>query len=528
MELLLANLQSGKTRRELLNGREHIVAPLTLIVPGVLNGSDGPIYYPPEEISTSYESWNHTPIVVYHPMDNGKPLSARQPEVLNKSGIGVVLRARVSNGKLVAEGWFDLEQTRIVDMRVYDALTSGTKIELSTGLFVDKSDAPPNAIHNSPNGPRPYTHIARNYRPDHLAILPDMVGACSILDGCGVLVNKSKDDAGTTVEEKVKRDSLYQRFTAYLKSFVDNELSHGEIRERLHKALAGSKSQADPRCYIEEVYDDYFIYCENEKLFKQEYSVSRDDQITLGNVTPVEVKRETSFVPVSNSLEESVMPMTKEQRAAVIDSLVTNCDCWTKDDVSILNGFADEKLTKLKEASDRLQGVAPTTNTVVVPPVTPPATDRAAVINSLTEEELAKIYEKKAKPTTNENGGKATTIEIKATPVTEAEWLANAPESIQNRLKFVEQQETREKTELVKKLVENVKGDAQTVANFLYAKPLDELKTLAALIPERPQMQRPNYVGAATPPMVNASTWHSDDPDDEPLPLPSINWNEKK
>jgi hypothetical protein len=31
--------------------------------------------------------------------------------------------------------------------------------------------------------------VARNYRPDHLAVLPDQRGACSLTDGCGVMVN---------------------------------------------------------------------------------------------------------------------------------------------------------------------------------------------------------------------------------------------------------------------------------------------------------------------------------------------------
>jgi hypothetical protein len=34
----------GKARREVVNGRDFLVAPLTLIVPGVLHGSQGPLY----------------------------------------------------------------------------------------------------------------------------------------------------------------------------------------------------------------------------------------------------------------------------------------------------------------------------------------------------------------------------------------------------------------------------------------------------------------------------------------------------
>ena len=61
-------------------------------------------------------------------------------------------------------------------------LAAGRKIELSTGLFTDNEPARPGATHNG----RAYGHVARAHRPDHLAILPDRRGACSVDDGCGV------------------------------------------------------------------------------------------------------------------------------------------------------------------------------------------------------------------------------------------------------------------------------------------------------------------------------------------------------
>jgi hypothetical protein len=36
---------------------------------------------------------------------------------------------------------------------------------------------------------RQYVGIARNHRPDHLAILPDLKGSCSIADGAGLCRN---------------------------------------------------------------------------------------------------------------------------------------------------------------------------------------------------------------------------------------------------------------------------------------------------------------------------------------------------
>ena len=173
-----------RTRTERLDGREFIVAPLSLIVPGVLNGSKGALHYPPEEIERDPMSWNHMPIVVYHPEQDGQPVSARDPRVLEKQGIGYVYNTTYKK-KLVAEGWFDVEKTRRISPGVLSSLRNGQAIELSTGLFTDNE--PRRGTHNG----RQYVAIARNYRPDHLAILPDKVGACSVQDGCGVLVNST-------------------------------------------------------------------------------------------------------------------------------------------------------------------------------------------------------------------------------------------------------------------------------------------------------------------------------------------------
>ncbi|MFA5056514.1 MAG: DUF2213 domain-containing protein [Opitutaceae bacterium] len=184
MERIVSNA-TGKVRRDTMHGREFLVVPLTTIVPGVLNGSKGALYYPPEEISRNADAWNIMPIVVNHPTaGDGSAISARNPAVLNKFGIGFVFNTQYKD-KLVSEGWIDIDLVRKVEPRILANLEAGKPIELSTGLFTDNEAAPEGAVHNG----KPYQFIARNYRPDHLAILPDQVGACSIRDGCGVLVN---------------------------------------------------------------------------------------------------------------------------------------------------------------------------------------------------------------------------------------------------------------------------------------------------------------------------------------------------
>lgn len=211
MEQLIANL-TGKTRRATLNGRDYIVAPLSLIVTGVLNGSKGALFYPSDEIGKDPQRWNHTPIVVYHPVVNGQNVSARDPDVLNNSGIGIVLKSHVKNGKLRAEGWFDIDATRRIDPRVLANLEANKPIELSTGLFTTNETAPQGSNYRGTT----YDYIARDYVPDHLAILPDQIGACSINDGCGVLVNKDQTTANggigsgkAAVESSAKLGSEY-------------------------------------------------------------------------------------------------------------------------------------------------------------------------------------------------------------------------------------------------------------------------------------------------------------------------------
>lgn len=170
---------SGGVRSVTQGGREFIVAPLTLIVPGVLNGSQGPLLYPIDEISRTASDWNGIPLTAGHPQVGGYPVSATDPAARR---IGTIRNAR-ANGKLTAEGWFDVEQTRQIDSRIIDSLTAGKRIELSTGLHTTNEPAMPGASFNG----RQFDFVARDYRPDHVAILFDLVGACSVADGCGVL-----------------------------------------------------------------------------------------------------------------------------------------------------------------------------------------------------------------------------------------------------------------------------------------------------------------------------------------------------
>jgi hypothetical protein len=197
-ELVTVNTR-GVARRKTLHGRQYLVVDATILREGVLNGSRGPLYYPPDEISANPGVWNHVPIVAWHPKDkDGNPTLARHPEVLEEYGLGVLFNDQYDpeHATRNVEAWFDEARTENFDRRlkpehkILPRLRKGQPIELSTGLFTD--NIPGVGTFNTQDGrAKSYSHIARNYRPDHLAALPDQLGACSVRDGCGFNVNAS-------------------------------------------------------------------------------------------------------------------------------------------------------------------------------------------------------------------------------------------------------------------------------------------------------------------------------------------------
>jgi hypothetical protein len=292
-----------------------------MLVPGVLPGSKGPLLYPPDEVRKSPEDWNHIPIVVYHPMKDGKPVSARSPSILSKHGIGVVFHAR-TDGKdiLKSEGWLDVEATRRVDKSVLDSVQLGKPIELSTGLFVDDEPAPEGAIFNDHRGSRKYVGIARNYKPDHLAILPSGKGACSLADGCGVLINRAIR-SGRLARSRSMPDKLkaWQKIgealglveevtnadvTANEPSFMEiNRKLGDELFKRFGKGgndngLKSIDSSGGP--YVVDVYDEYVVYEQNGAIYRIGYKVNNETNEVELDGDPQEVTRVVSYEPITH------------------------------------------------------------------------------------------------------------------------------------------------------------------------------------------------------------------------------------
>jgi hypothetical protein len=174
-----------------MGGREYMVVPMVMLTEGVHNGNNGPLFYPHRELGDLPERWDHKPVVINHPTnDSGESVSACKPDSVNKFGVGVIMNTRYDRDrrKLRAEAWLEENRLKQIAPRIHGDIMRNKVIEVSTGLFSD------NRVKRGRwNGER-FIGVAENYKPDHLAILTDGKGACSVADGAGLFqLNRAKD-----------------------------------------------------------------------------------------------------------------------------------------------------------------------------------------------------------------------------------------------------------------------------------------------------------------------------------------------
>ena len=370
MEYCLTVNLAGPPREQLLLGRTHLVAPCTMIVPGVLNGNRGPFLYTLEECKRNPWAWNGMPIVLGHPVNaNGDPISARQSDVLNERGLGIVLGAHAVD-KLGAESWFDIQNCDKHAPGLTSKIRRQEPIELSTGLGFTI-----NKIPGEYEGVK-YDGIAMNFDPDHLAVLMDAVGACSLEDGCGIGVNETKP-------------AWWKKWF----SWVWNELSHDDVRMALQLQLTNRFGE---NAWIVDggVFDDRVVYHADDSMYQLPFTKA-GDVVTLTDETPVEVRRQTTFV-ITNEDNS----MTRDELVA---DIVGNCQCMKAEDLA---NVPDNVLQVLHERQPVPAAPAPAANSETVTrqdliEAVTAAVTSAVTANNESQERAALIQQ----ITSNENHG---------------------------------------------------------------------------------------------------------------------------
>lgn len=360
-------LNNYELRTEYYMGREHIVAPVVLMVEGVHNGSQGPTLYTAEELSKFPDAWNGRPIPVYHPEDEYGPIPCNDPNVLQQQSVGHLFNVHFTDNKLKGEIWVDKERANNISPSVLSMLQNKEPIEVSTGVFTD-----PDPIQGQWQG-ETYMAIAHNLRPDHLALLPGERGACSWEDGCGVRANKEEGGANVPMK-RTKQPGSVQTLSGGNQSvqkvhpLIQINQDYLSLANQIRSKLDGMDN--DIKMYfLEELHDEFFIYSVryNEtgerEFYQRDYTVN-DDEVEFGDV--LQVEKQVEYVPVNlsenskngkdgeNNEEKNggVETMSEKKNEAVtkkVDELVANeSTSFTEEDKAWLSNLTECQLKKLE------------------------------------------------------------------------------------------------------------------------------------------------------------------------------------
>lgn len=414
---LVNRCQQLTVRTERLEGREHLVAPVVMLVEGVHAGSGGAVFYPAEEVAHFAQAWNGVPVTVEHPTEHGSPISANHPHVVERQTIGRVFNTAWDGKRLKGEIWVDILKAQGVQggAEALRYLRSGgqLQLEVSTGLFSDTD-----ATAGTWNGEE-YQTIARNIRPDHLALLPGGTGACSWRDGCGVRANKSggtmltlnelaTQTAGEITENADRPEGLREvagRF-ARLLGFAVLEIGQRQCHQELQRMLDSWDRREGPGSpvihYLREVYDDSFVFerqsPQGTKLYRMPYTRTDNGAEVDEAMEPEEVRMRVEYAPMMTRNAHTPPaggstppagkgedPMANQEGKVSICSLIENkATQFTEADRAWLSTLTAEQLERL----------VPVANAEPVKPAAPAAAPETPTLNA--EDRDALEYGKRA------------------------------------------------------------------------------------------------------------------------------------
>ena len=184
LQTLDARVDADEVRREEHDGDEYVVAPVVAVQEMILKGE----FLPNEEIAAAAPAFSGVPLPVGHPKVDGEFVSANTPERRENLSVGWFYNTEHTDRSLVGEVWIDVQKSKRLasesdDDAFVDALKAvlrGDPVEVSTAYWYERQDEM--GTHDGES----YDSTQANLKPDHLALLPNSEGECSLDDGCGV------------------------------------------------------------------------------------------------------------------------------------------------------------------------------------------------------------------------------------------------------------------------------------------------------------------------------------------------------
>jgi hypothetical protein len=351
------------TRVRQHQGEDHIIVPVVMMVEGVHCGSHGPLLHLEQDLSKFPACWNGIPVVVNHPESDGMGVSANSPDIVDEQVVGRVYNTHYQDGKLRAEAWINENKTSNISPEVLTYIRQGRPLDVSVGVFTE--DEPTSGVWNNEQ----YTAIARNHRPDHLALLPGAEGACSWQDGCGVRANSKGGDSVTKDRDvnSILKEFIHQG--GIFNHLQNNERGYRELSSTIQSKL--DAMDTDVRIhFLEELYDDSFIYrisrreegnAPRNQLYRRGYTVNEDGSVTFAEeVTPVTkevsyVERQTQMQRTKGGVQtmaDNNTPCCPEKVELLIQS---DNNSFGEDEREWLNGLSSGQIEKLEAMEQEIE-----------------------------------------------------------------------------------------------------------------------------------------------------------------------------
>lgn len=214
-----------------------VSASAVLLVPGTHSGSNGPIRYRSKILKEAPGRWDFIPVTLNHPTKNGRMVSVRKrPDLI----IGYVDNVRYRRSKL--RGTVHLDPNS-APKQLLQRVRDREQVELSTGLFTEVDSS----------------GTLRSYEPDHLAILPTSIGACSVRKGCGVNNSASGQECTCGCEftfanhlspnrkrraKKMFTDYLTNQYVEPPLGVPDSDYGNGDTENLLDNRLSNGETRA--------------------------------------------------------------------------------------------------------------------------------------------------------------------------------------------------------------------------------------------------------------------------------------------
>lgn len=448
---------TGRSRTEMFEGREHLVVPVVALMEGVIHAvnAENPEYVPARALGVAPQSWDGRPLMLGHPAKDGRQISANDARVLESQSFGRVFNTRFDGRRLLMDAYIDPVKTeRIGGGEMLRRLRNNELCEVSVGAFVTTDPQP-----GQYNG-KPYKAVWNSISPDHLAFLPQGRGACSAEMGCGAnraaVAFITAEGYREVTPEDLKAAAETTHYVPVVTLDDEGGMRAWEIAaDDALKILSGKGSgNLEENTDGEQHKDCEACEGSGEKDGKpcdtckgSGKAPSKNDgdmksaENTAGDAPAAAVKVAGSACGCRGEKN-----MTKEQRAETISTLIAcKHSGFTEGDQVMLENATDERLEAFKVASEA---------------------------RMRTEADMKAAAAK---------------------PMTEEEFMANAPASLRSLITRQQQQETSFKAELVAELKAAQEEYSETE---LAAMPIDQLQRMARMA--RIEL-RPDFSGRGLP-----------------------------